>query len=157
MRALVFAIVLSAFSLAASAGTNTAPKPLQLEEVITQQQQIRSDVMTKNGRYAKMPETKREELLSKQSQLLKMFEGKQSADELTTDQRMQAFNTLEWIEATINNEDDNRMVCTRERTIGSNRVTRVCRTPEQVREARERARDQMMDRGACGDASCLGG
>jgi hypothetical protein len=38
------------------------------------------------------------------------------------------------------------MVCRRERTIGSNRVTRICRTEAQMEAEREMARDEL-DRG----------
>lgn len=136
------------------------PKPLVIEDIVSQQEQIRADVVAAKGRYADMPSHKRDALLSKQASLLRMLEGKQSAEELTEDQRMQAFNTLEWIEAAINNEDDQRMVCIRERTIGSNRLTRVCRTESQWAEARERAREQLLSRGACtdlGGVGCTGG
>lgn len=36
-------------------------------------------------------------------------------------------------------EDDERLICRRERAIGSNRVTRVCRTAKQLQEEREAA------------------
>lgn len=154
MRSLALSIGLTALCLVSVAGATQTPPPLQIGKVVSQQEQIRADVMAKNGRYASMPEAKREELLSRQSQLLRMLDGKKTADDLTADQRMRAFNTLEWIEAAINNEDDDRMVCTRERTIGSNRVTRVCRTEAQMREQRERAREEISTRAVCGDASC---
>ena len=72
---------------------------------------------------------------------------------------MAAFNTLEWIEAAINDSDDDRLVCRRERRIGSNRMTRVCKTVAQIEFERERARSQLLDRGACvdlGGAGCRG-
>lgn len=135
-------------------------KTLVIEDIVSQQEQIRADVVATKGRYADMPPHKRDELLGKQASLLRMLEGKQSADELTEDQRMQAFNTLEWIEAAINDEEDERMICVRERTIGSNRITRTCRTEAQWTEARERARELLLNRGACsnlGGVPCSGG
>jgi hypothetical protein len=96
----------------------------------------------------------------RQDALLKMLDGKESTDDLPERARIEAFNTLEWIEATLNKEDDQRMVCVRERTIGSNRVTRTCRTEAQWAEARERAREQMLKGGACtdlGGVGCSGG
>ena len=105
--------------------------------------QIRDDVMTQKGRYKDMSPDKRVELLSKQAALLTMLEGKKTAADLTAEQQMQAFNTLEWIEAAINNADDERMVCRREKPLGSTRTTRVCRTAAQEREAQERAREEM--------------
>ena len=53
----------------------------------------------------------------------------------------------------VSNED--RMVCKAERTIGSNRVQRVCRSAEQVRLDREAAREALDKRTICG--TCGGG
>lgn len=39
--------------------------------------------------------------------------------------------------------DDERMVCKAERTIGSNRVQRVCRSAAQIEREREAARSQL--------------
>ena len=142
MRALFFAVLcMASFSLAAA--DTMARQPLQVGAVVAQQMQIRDDVMAQKGRYKDMSADKRVELLSKQAALLTMLEGKKTAADLTAEQQMQAFNTLEWIEAAVNNADDERMVCRREKTLGSTRTTRVCRTVAQEREAKDRAREEM--------------
>lgn len=118
--------------------------PLDLEKVTTQQRQIRSDILSGKGNYRGIPQAKQSELLERQDGLLRMLEGKQTADQLTEDERIAAFNDLEWIEATLNKaEEGDRLVCRRERTIGSNRVTRVCRTAAQLEFERERAREDL--------------
>jgi len=126
-----------------ASGAMAAAAPLELNQIRTQQQQIRSEVIAGTGRYKDMPANTKTELLSKQDQLLKMIGDKQDPDELSPDQRMQAFNTLEWIEATINRTEDERMVCTHEKRTGSNRTTTVCKTERQIKEDRDRARRQM--------------
>ena len=142
MRALFFAVLCMASFSVAAADTNPR-QPLQVGAVVAQQMQIRDDVMAQKGRYKDMSSDTRVELLSKQAALLTMLEGKRSAADLTAEQKMQAFNTLEWIEAAINNADDERLVCRREKPLGSTRTTRVCRTVAQEREAQERAREEM--------------
>ncbi|MBC7989601.1 MAG: hypothetical protein H7Y19_08480 [Luteimonas sp.] len=139
MRLFVVLIV-SLFSTLAVAGDT---KPFQVDEVLAQQQQIRTDVVAGKGRYANMPNQKRSELMAKQDELMILLEGKQSSTELSQDQYVEAFNKLEWIEATVNNVDSERMICTREKTLGSNRTTRVCRTAAQLEEQREYARQQL--------------
>ena len=120
---------------------------LVLGKVVEQQQQIRHDLQAANGKYRGMSSAQQAELIRRQDELFRMFEGKQTAAELTEDQRLTAFNDLEWIEATLNKSDaSEQMICTRERTIGSNRVTRVCRTREQMEALREAAR-KAVDRG----------
>lgn len=135
-------------------------KALDVEAIVSQQQQIKADVLAGSGRYADLPQRERDTLLAKQGRLLTIVEGKQSTDELPEAKRVEAFNILEWIEATINKQSDERMVCIREKTIGSNRMTRTCRTESQWAEARERAREQLSRGGACtdlGGVGCTGG
>jgi len=139
MRLLVV-LIMSLFSTLAVAGET---KAFQVDEVLAQQQQIRTDVVAGKGRYANIPNQKRSELMAKQDELIVLLEGKQSSAELSEDQYVAAFNRLEWIEATVNNTDGERMICTREKTLGSNRTTRVCRTAAQMEEQREFARQQM--------------
>ncbi|KRA16822.1 MULTISPECIES: hypothetical protein [unclassified Lysobacter] len=121
-----------------------APRPpLAISAITAQQKQIHDDVIAQRGRYKDMPASTRSELLSKQAEVLAMIEGKNSSGDLSQEQQVQVFNRLEWIEAAINNAEDERMVCKREKTIGSTRITRVCRTVAQEREAREAARDEL--------------
>lgn len=141
MKTLSITLLLVAGMFATGAMAATAP--LQLNQIRAQQQEIRSDVIAGTGRYKDMPANTKTELLSKQDQLLKMIGDKQDPNELSKDQRLEAFNTLEWIEATINKSDDERMVCSRERATGSLRVTTVCKTKRQINEDHERARRQM--------------
>lgn len=118
--------------------------PLDLEKVTMQQRQIRSDILASKGNYRGLSSASQSELLVRQDKLLRMLEGKQTADDLSEDERLTAFNDLEWIEATLNKgEAGDRLICRRERTIGSNRVTRVCRTAAQLEAARELAREHI--------------
>lgn len=130
------------FAPGAIAGTNAA-QPLELGAVVSQQTQIREQVLAGEGRYKDMPEKTRNELLERQAALLKMIGDKRDPSELSQEQRLQAFNTLEWIESAINDEPDERVVCTRQRRTGSMRVTTVCKTHRQIDEDRERAQRQM--------------
>ncbi len=143
MKKLHLAMVLAAGMFAQSALAATAP--LNLGEIKAQQQEIRAGVMAGTGRYKDMPETTKDELLAQQGRLLRMIEGKQDPSELTDDQRVEAFNILEAIEATINHAEDDQMVCVREKRTGSLQVVRVCRTQRDIREARDRARRQMVE------------
>ena len=63
--------------------------------------------------------------------------------ELSEDERKDAVTTLEWIAATIKSADEERMICKRERTIGSQRVTQTCRSQAQMRADNERAREEI--------------
>jgi hypothetical protein len=131
----------------ATAAAGEVPK---VETIVSQQQEIRAEVKARSGRYKEMPATTRDELLARQDELLRVLDGKQSLDELPENQRLKVFNTLEWIEATVNNLEAERMVCTREKTIGSNRIERVCRTVAQMKKEREQAQQDLLRNSAGG-------
>jgi len=140
MRAFGILVFSLSFALAAVASEAV---PFKVNDVLAQQQQIRADMVAGKGRYAKMPEQRRNVVLAKQDKLFLLLEGKQDSDDLNPDHYMEAFATLESIEAVINNADGERLVCTREKTLGSNRATRVCRTVAQMEAERELARRQL--------------
>jgi len=113
---------------------------LQLEEIRTQQAEIRKGIDSRADRYRHMNERKLTELKTKQDFVLRAIDGKQTADELPEATWMEVFNALEWIEAAINNNEGERMICRKLRPTGSNMPTRVCKTEEQMRIEREFAR-----------------
>ncbi len=115
----------------------------EFEQIRTQQAQIRVGVQSGTGIYKDMTSTDRDRLLQSQSVVLTTIEGKSSAADLTENQRIEVFNSLEQIEAIINKAEDDRVVCQKTTTVGSNRKTRVCATVAEMRAARERARDEL--------------
>jgi hypothetical protein len=140
VKAFLFACVLSALAIPSAFAADRLP---EFEAIRTQQAEIRTGVAARTGRYKDMPESTRGQLLSKQAQVLQAIDNKSSAAELTQDQAIEVFNALEWIEAAINQADDDRLVCERRKTLGSNRKERVCKTVAQMREERERAREEL--------------
>lgn len=124
---------------------------LMLDDIRTQQNEIRDGVESRTGRYKDLSASERNELLSKQARMLQTIEGKHSTDELNAQQKTEVFNTLEWIEAVVNNDDEERMVCERRPVLGSTRKERVCKTAAQWRVEREAARNMMDSRGSCMD------
>jgi hypothetical protein len=111
----------------------------EISRIMSQQTQLRADITAHAGRFEKMPATKRDEVLSRQNGLFAVLDGKSTYADLSENERIEVFNTLEWIEAAINNEQDDQLVCRRERTLGSTRLNRVCRTQAQMKLDRERA------------------
>lgn len=116
---------------------------LPLDPVRSQQAEIRAGVQAGTGIYKNLSMRDRSELLERQEKMLRMIEGKKISGELSEAEKVELFNTLEWIEATANREDDERMVCERRKVLGSNRTQRFCMTVAQRREAQERARNDL--------------
>ncbi len=136
---LVFAVAF----VVPTASASVDSKVMQVKDIQSQQAEIRAGVEAGSGRYEALSPDTRNQLLTRQAQMLSVLEGKQSTDELSQDQKMEVFNTLEWIEATVNNDDDERLVCERRQILGSTRRERVCKTVAQMRAEREAARKQM--------------
>ncbi|BDU18402.1 hypothetical protein [Lysobacter auxotrophicus] len=153
MRAIRFvsAIVLGLALAAPAAFASVDSRVLMLDDIRTQQTEIRDGVEARTGRYKDLSTSQRNELLNKQARMLQTIEGKHSTEELNAQQKTEVFNTLEWIEAVVNNDDDERLVCERRPVLGSTRKERVCKTATQWREEREAARNMMDSRGACMD------
>ena len=120
---------------------------LQPEAVITQQQKIRPDLQAGKGAYAKLSPVKRKELLAQQDRLLELLQPQTPAVELDEAQRTEAFAAIDAIQAAsspvVASNDDEVLVCKREKTLGSNFSTKVCRTKAQIRQDQEMARGNL--------------
>ena len=139
----VLCAALALASFGACADSAVVP-PMDVAAIMAQQKEIQADIISERGRYKDLPADTRMELLSRQAAMLSLLQGKSSATELSADERTKVFNTLEWMETAINQEsDDDRLVCRREKPLGSTRTTRICRTVAQEREAKERARQEL--------------
>jgi len=151
MRAIRFvsAVVLGLALAAPAAFASVDSRVLMLDDIRTQQHEIRDGVEAGTGRYKDLSASQRSELLNKQARMLQTIEGKHSTEDLNAEQKTEVFNTLEWIEGVVNNEGEERMVCERRPVLGSTRKERICKTASQWREEREAARNMMDSRGAC--------
>ena len=126
---------------------------LSLDDVRTQQAEIRADTKAGRGVYENLSDHQRSQLLARQDAMLRLIEGKQSPRELSEPQRLELFNQLEAIEAMVNQAEDQRMVCRRVATIGTNRKERVCKTVAQRREEMRDAQQILNRRNNCTDCS----
>jgi hypothetical protein len=145
--ALMLALVLAVPAAFASIDRSV----LLIDDIRHQQAEIRDSVEARKAPYDELSASERSELLSKQSRMLHMLDGKRSTEELNEQQKTEVFNTLEWIESVANNSQDDRMICERRPVLGSNRKERVCKTAAQWSAEREAARSVMDSRGLCMD------
>ncbi len=145
-KALVLVLAIAVPMLAASA------EALNLDAIRAQQATIRAGVeANREIPYKELTTPARTELLTRQAKLLELIDGKQSESELTEAQRAEVTTTLAWIDAKLKEAEDDRMVCERRATLGSNRKERVCMTAAQMRAQRDASREQMDRRGTCTD------
>ena len=145
------AFVLSLLLASTAAFASVDRSVLLIDDIRTQQAEIRDDVEARKAPYDDLSTSDRNELLQKQSRMLHMLEGKQSTNDLNEQQRTEVFNTLEWIKSVANNSGDERMVCERRPVLGSKRKERVCKTAAQWSEERDASQRAMDSRGVCTD------
>lgn len=140
-RTLIALVAAFSLSTAVSAASNATPD--QFDSIRAQQTKMRSEIVAGTGRYAGLSQRTRDQLARRQNRVLRAIDGRQSPAELSEPERLALFNDLEWIEATVNSAEDERMVCERVTTTGSTMKRRVCKTARQVRQEREQARQEM--------------
>lgn len=103
--------------------------------------------------------SERDELAAAQAQIRQALEGKTSMGELDQPTLLAVSEAHTQVVALVAKADDNRLVCTMQKRVGSNRHTRECRTVAQIREDRESAQDMRMRSRTCDPSSggCGGG
>lgn len=114
-----------------------ADAPTRSADILAQQQTIRADMMAKRGHYANLPRDAQKSVLADQEKLGKLLEGKADTSQLSLADQAEVRRLTARIEATIKNNREERLVCTQEARTGSNYVTRVCRTPTEIRERKD--------------------
>ncbi|MGO1001197.1 hypothetical protein [Lysobacter sp. CA196] len=140
MRKILSTLILAAACAAATASPDRAP--FEVQGVLEQQKQIRTEVETGKGAYGGLDANARRELATRQERLFKLLEGRRYED-LSESEREGAHGDLAWI-AQAARSGEEKLVCERIRPIGSNRVERVCKTAAQ-RRAEQEARNQNVE------------
>lgn len=151
----LYALVCAALLTIAPAA-KAADAPTRTADIIAQQQTIRTDMKAKRDRYANMPRDAQKSVLSDQEKLEKLLEGRADTSQLASADQAEVRRLMARIEATISNNQDERLVCTQEARTGSNYVTRVCRTPTEIRARKEADEKLLKDEASrikCTDAN----
>lgn len=148
-RLIALSVALAMTTLAAMAATD--PQQMTIRDIVTQQTQLRSEVVAGKGAFKDMSKAERQVLVERQDRVLQMLGGSQTLDEMPPDQRTIVFNELEWIKAAVTKAEDERMICEYTRVVGSNRATSVCMTAKAQRENREGAQQSLRTKYKCDD------
>jgi len=160
MKATSFRSFLLVAMLSASAAVlaSTDPQQLTIRDILTQQTQLRAQVVAGKGAFKDMSKAEREALIVRQDRVLRMLGGLVTIEDMPPDQRTEVFNDLEWIKAAVTKAEDDRMVCEYTRIAGSNRMKSVCMTAKEQREHRDGARRSLHGPVMCNQSreACLG-
>lgn len=118
-------------------GADAIRSSVDANAIRDQQGDIRAAAEAGEGRYKDLPEARKQELFVKQDRVLDLIEGRSLTTELSELHQIELFNNLEAIQAIVNAAEDERMICRRERPIGTNRPRTVCKTVAQRQADRE--------------------
>ena len=151
-------ILVSLLAWGALALASADPQQLTIRDILTQQTQLRAQVVAGKGAFKDMSKAERAALVERQDRVLQMLGGLETLETMAPDQRTIVFNDLEWIKAAVTQAEDDRMVCEYTKIAGSNRMQSVCMTAKEQREHREGAR-RLHDNGQMCNVSaeaCIG-
>ena len=137
VQPLTLVLALAFAGIGHAADLATIDKTQRVDAIVEQQKQIRGDIQAAHNGWETLTQKKRDEVLKEQDRLFTLLDGKQTIGDLEPDRQIDAANLLASINATATGAEDERMICTRERKVGSNFTQRVCRTVGQIRRERE--------------------
>jgi hypothetical protein len=102
--------------------------------------------MKDGGRYAETDATERARVNARLDDMAALFEIKGSVDKMSTDEKVTLLNSQEEINAILGKRDGDRLICKRERPLGSNIPVKTCETARQVEERRRKDSKDIRDR-----------
>jgi hypothetical protein len=122
---------------ASTAPSASGPRLDVLEHVFAEQKaEILGEI--RSGRYAKMPDVEKREVIGVLDRMSRLLEGVESAADMTPEGRVALLNNQNLVNILLTKADnDQRVVCRRGTTVGSHFRTTQCET---VAERRERHR-----------------
>jgi hypothetical protein len=135
----------SAVAFADSTETQPQDAPQTVAEILHVQKDLRSKLDNPTGEYSRFNEADIAKMRRAQDDVFQMLSGVTSLDQLNLDQKTSLSNSLDIIKATLLSDEGNRLICYRERKIGTNIVAKRCETVAE-REARAKeAKEQMRE------------
>ena len=145
---LVAALLILALSLqSAIAADKSAPavNASDKESFATVAEWVRTQ-MKDGGRYAETNASERTRVNTRLDEMAVLFESKSSVDQMSTDQKVTLLNSQEEVNAILGKRDGDRLICKRERPIGSNIPVKICETARQIEERRRKDTKDIRDR-----------
>lgn len=140
MKRFVSALLVSSLALAASAFAAPAQAPLDLHnspDVVAKQLQKINTQMADGETYAEISVENRSKVREALGRITGALEAS-GGRPLTPEAETQAFNDQEIVNTLLTGaKEDSRVVCERERQMGSNRITSKCMTVAERRRLRE--------------------
>jgi len=146
MRSSPFLALALGVSLALSAGAAFAQAPEQpqtVSEILQFQHALRGKLDQPNGEYSRFDEGQIARMKHAQDNVFRMLSGVNSLNDLSENQKIEVSNSLDEVKAILLANEGNRLICYREKKIGTNLLTKRCETYAD-REAHARESERAM-------------
>lgn len=120
------------------------PTTAPLGEFVQQsQEEIQTDL--RRGQYQEITKRAEEEVLAALQRMVDLTAGKQSINDLNPDERAQLLTDQELVNNRLTQAaEDSRLICTRQKTVGTHHRKTNCMTVAERRELREISRSSLM-------------
>lgn len=106
----------------------------------------------------KLDAAKKADIQAAIARIEQRIQGRDTYASMNDNEREAMVNDVGLIHAALANRDDDRLICKRDRAVGSNRITSTCATAAQWEAARKRAQEQLDAQSrACNQAGSCGG
>lgn len=145
-RPVVLAVALA---LLAGASAAHAAKELAISQstdtILSELGKIQAEAKAGKRGWDNISKEKRDEVTTQGDRVVALLDGKKSAKELQPEERTELTTALERINTLAKEAEDERMVCTRERKVGSNFPVNTCMTVAERRRQREQSQQSMVN------------
>ncbi len=131
--ALILMLALATVASASQQGGVQAVHIADIESFLAQQQAIRAD-MAGAKKFKHVADFDKRQLYAAQDEMFALLTGRNSTDELDSDQLVALYNAQEVVNSVLAEAELDRPICERQTVLGSRRIQTVCLT---VRERRD--------------------
>ena len=112
----------------------------------------------KTKKYEHINNSSLDDIALEQSKIRSLIGTHKSLDELSDVDQVSVFNAHERVIAIVENAENDRVICKRQKVVGSHRPVNVCNTVGELKRAREElAKDEIMRKSRCSGGNCSGG
>ena len=118
------------------------------DTIRTELQKIHAEATAGKRGWDNISKEKRAEVTTHRDRVVALLDGKKSANDLQPEERTELTTTLDRINVLAKEAEDERMVCTRERKVGSNFPVNTCMTVAERRRLRESSQNSMIQQNA---------
>lgn len=94
------------------------------------QRDLRDDV--RSSKFKHMDESSKKELFAAQDEIFRLLQGRKSIEELDHEQQVELYNAQNLVAGILTDAELDRPICKREKRVGSNMATTVCRTKREM-------------------------